>query len=122
MHRKIPTPITVAIVGGDPIVGQAIGALLENTDYGTRFIAYPVTDGSRNMLTDAHVVLLTSGLSAEFREEFLSSDLSRPATIDIPVLELTSEPNEAKPGQRRQVRWPCPLEQLRREIEAALAR
>jgi hypothetical protein len=121
IRRKASTPITIVIVGKDPIVGRAIGSLLQSAGYNTRFVADPVTDGSRSALVEADVVLLTPSLSAEAREKVLGSGTSERVAAETSTLELVSEADE---GQSRQghhrVRWPCSLEQLRWEIEAVL--
>src|SRR5919112_6198043 len=123
MHRKIPTQSTGAIVSKDPIVGQAIGSLLQTAGYATRFMTDPVTDGSRSALAEAHIVLLAPSLSAESREKLLGSGTSNLVAAETPILELVSEPDEGQVRQgHHRVRWPCSLEQLRREIDAALAR
>jgi hypothetical protein len=123
MRRETSTPITVVNVGKDPIVSRAIESLLRTADYDTRFVADPVTDGSRSALAEAHVLLLAPGLSAESREKLLGSGMSNLVAAGTPILELVSEADEGRPRQgHHQVRWPCSLEQLRREIEAALTR
>jgi hypothetical protein len=122
MRREASTPITIVIVGKDPIVGRAIGSLLRTAGYNTRFVADPMTDGFRSALVEAHVVLLAPGLSAESREKVLGSGTSKPVA-ETPTLELVSEADEDQPRQgHHRVRWPCSLEQLRWEIEAVLNR
>ena len=121
MRRKASTPITIVIVGKDPVVGRAIGSLLRTAGYDARFVADPVRDGSRSALVEAHVVVLAPGLSAEAREKVLGSSTSKPLAAETPTLELVSEADEGQPQQgHHRVRWPCSLEQLRREIEAVL--
>ena len=121
MRRKASTPITIVIVGKDPIVGRAIGSLLRTAGYETRFVADPVTNDYRSALVEAHVVLLAPGLSAESREKLLGSGTSNPVAAETPTLELVSETDEGQPRRgHHRVRWPCSLEQLRWEIEAVL--
>jgi hypothetical protein len=123
MHRKASTPITIVIVGKDPIVGRAIGSLLRTAGYDTRFVADPITNGYRSALVEAHVVLLAPGLSAQSREKLLGSGTSKPVAAETPTLELVSEADEGQPQRElHRVRWPCSLEQLRGEIEAVLNR
>ena len=122
MRKKISPRITVAIVGKDPLIGRVLESLLQAAGYGTRFVTYPVTDDPHNMFTDAHVVLLMPELSKISREGCLISKVSTAAATNIPILELVLEPDEVPSLRARPVRWPCRLEQLRREIEAALAR
>ncbi len=121
MHQKISPQVTVAIVGTDPVIGRVVESLLQTAGYGTRFVTYPVTDESCNMVADAHVVLLLPGLSSISREGCSISEVSTAAT-NIPILELIPEPDEVTSLRSRPVRWPCRLEQLRREIEAVLSR
>ena len=121
MRRKASTPITIVIVGKDPVVGRAIGSLLRTAGYDTRFVADPVRDGSTSALMEAHVVILAPSLSAEAREKVLGSGTSKPVGPGTPTLELVSEADEGQPRQgHHHVRWPCSLEQLRWEIEAVL--
>jgi hypothetical protein len=121
MSRKSSTPITIVIVGKDPVVGRAIGSLLRTAGYDARFVADPVRDGSTSELMDAHVVILAPSLSAEAREKVLGSSTSKPLAAETPTLELVSEVDEGQPRQgHHRVRWPCSLEQLRWEIEAVL--
>ena len=121
MRRKSSTPITIVIVGKDPVVGRAIGSLLRTAGYDTRFVADPVRDGSTSALMEAHVVILAPSLSAEAREKVLGSSTSKPLAAETPTLELVSEVDEGQPRQgHHRVRWPCSLEQLRWEIEAVL--
>lgn len=121
MRRKASTPITIAIVGKDPIVGRAIESLLRTAGYNTCFVADPMTDGSTSALVEANVVLLAPGLCAESREKLLASGTSNPVAAGTPTLELVSEADGGQPRLgHRCVRWPCSLEQLRWEIEAVL--
>ena len=122
MRKKISPRITVAIVGTDPVIGRVLESLLQTAGYGTRFVTYPVTSESCNMVADAHVVLLLPGLSNISREGCPISEVSTAAATNIPILELILEPDECPSLRARPVRWPCRLEQLRREIEAALSR
>ncbi len=122
MHQKISPQVTVAIVGKDPLIGQVLESLLQAAGYGTQFVTYPVTDDPHNMFADAHIVLLMPGLSSISREGCLISKVTTAAATKTPILELIPEPDEVPSLRARPVRWPCRLEQLRREIEAALAR
>jgi hypothetical protein len=116
IRQDSTTQTVVAIIGTDPVVGQALESLLQSSGYGTRFVTYPVTDESRNMFADAHLVLLMPELSNMSHKRFLISKVSTVAMTNIPILELVSEPNEAYSLRTHPVRWPCRLEQLRREI------
>jgi hypothetical protein len=121
MRRKASTPITIVIVGKDPIVGRAVGSLLRTAGYNTRFVADPITDSFHSTLVEAHVVLLAPSLSAESREKLLGNGTSNPVVAGTPTLELVSEADEGQPRrEHHRVHWPCSLEQLRWEIEAVL--
>jgi hypothetical protein len=61
-------------------------------------------------------------MRTQCRKAFLSSMRSSAATAWLPVLELATVRDEARSEQEGVglVTWPCFLEELKREIEAAL--
>ncbi len=110
----------VAIIGGDPIVGEALEVLLRAAGYRARFLPEFVMDELGELLADSQLLLVAPVLSAERRKALLEM-MSSPATpVNIPVLELLP----ANGGQHLQgeyvLLWPCSTEELRRAIEAAL--
>ena len=108
----------VTIVGGDPVVGEALEVLLHAAGYRTRFLPESVMDEPGEMLADSQLVLIAPALSAKRRKAFLEMMLSSP--MNIPLLELLP----ANGGQHLQaehsVLWPCSREELKRAIDALL--
>ena len=111
---------TVAILSGDPLVGRALELLLKGADYEVRLLEE--TDASRveDVLHDTDVLLLDRGLSNGRREDFLGALASTLETAAIPVLSLSPGLEGASAAEEdRVVPWPCKIEDLVREIEAA---
>lgn len=114
------TPITVAILARDLVAGRALELLLQSAEYNTRFLVETVTYELTETLDGVQLLLLAPTLSAKHREYFLNRMRSRPATAEIPVLELITAPDEAQAEQEALVLWPCRMEDLKERIEAAL--
>jgi hypothetical protein len=108
------------VVGGDPAIGRALEALLQAAGYDARFQPAPLTDGLGELLADSRLLLVAPGLSAESRK-VLTNTAMRPAT-KIPVLELLPVNGGEVVGIQGAdvVPWPCPLEELRQRVRAAL--
>jgi hypothetical protein len=120
---------TLSICGG-PIVGQALTLLLRGSGYTVRLLLAQ-SFGEPQALKDVRVLVLapTPGLSTEHRNALVTSLKEMSEAKSVPVLELVT-PCEA--GRRREeeaeseswytVPWPCRIEELERQIEAALMR
>ncbi len=111
----------VAIIGGDPVVGEALEALLQAAGYRTRFLPESVIDELLgDLLADSQLLLVAPVLSARRRKALLKMMLSPTAPVNIPILELLP----ANGGRHLQgehiVLWPCSGEELGRAIEALL--
>ncbi len=116
-----PKQVTVGIIGGDPIVGQALELLLQAAGYGARFLPEPVADKVGELLADIGLLLLAPALSAEHRDALMAGRTGTPTAAKIPILSLLSASEEAQSGEERGVLWwPCRAEELERAIEAAL--
>jgi hypothetical protein len=109
----------VAILARDAVAGQALELLLQGAGYSTRLLVEPVADESGELLDGVRLLLLAPTLSTRYREAFLKSMRSVPATAKTPVLELVAT-LDAQNGQGGYVLWPCRIEELHQEIEAAL--
>jgi hypothetical protein len=124
VSRYDSAPIEVAIFGGDPVVGQALKLRLRDVGYRARFLDESLADEPAELLGDAKVVLLGPRLSTRRREVFLSSMRNAPATVGMPVLELVvrslNGARDRREGAVGLIRWPCRIEELKREIEASL--
>jgi hypothetical protein len=118
-------PTTIAILGADTVVGSALGALLENSGYGTTPLdAYP-TGIVDELLEGADLLLLVPRLDQGVREAFLGAmGKSIPQTGDMPVLALSTALEEGLPEEEGVLRvpWPCETRALVERIEAALTR
>ena len=111
----------VAIIGGDPVVGEALEALLQAAGYRTRFLPESVMDELLGaLLADSQLLLVAPVLSARRRKALLEMVLSPMMPVTIPVLQLLP----ANGGQHHQgehtVLWPCSGEELERAIEVLL--
>ncbi len=109
----------VAIFGRDRVVGQALELLLRDGGYDARFVADPVMDKLDELLAEAQLLLFGPTLSTERRESLLDG-LRDAGTANIPVLELITTPARTRDGQGRHVMWPCPTEELLRQIGEVL--
>ena len=114
-------PVTVAIIGRDRVVGQALELLLRGADYDARFLGEPVMDKPGELLEGVHVLLLGPTLNAERREYLLDGLRGEPRTANIPILELITITGESRNGHGgRRVMWPCKTEELIHHIGEAL--
>ncbi len=66
------------------------------------------------------LLLLTPSLREETQEGFLKAIEVTPATVGMPVLTLSTAPQDELNDRTGMVPWPTPLENLRLAIEAAL--
>ena len=117
-------PPTIAILGADTVVENALSLLLEGAGYSTKILDEPSASAANaeEQLVGVDLLLLTPSLREETRKGFLKAIEASPAAAGIPVLTLSTapqrEPNDRTAGV---VPWPTPLENLTRAIEAALA-
>ena len=118
-------PTTIAILGADTVVGRALGALLENSGYGTTPLdAYP-TGVVDELLEGADLLLLVPRLDEGVREAFLGAmGKSTPQNEGMPVISLSTTATQEGPPEEGvlSVPWPCTVEDLVGRIEAALTR
>jgi DNA-binding response OmpR family regulator len=121
-HHHRPT--TIAILGADTVVENALSLLLGGAGYSTKVLEDPsaFAANAEEQLAGVDLLLLTPSLREETQEGFLKAIEAAPAASDVPVLTLSTapqrEPNDRTAGM---VPWPTPLENLRLAIEAALA-
>ncbi len=114
-------PTTVAILGRDRVVGQALELLLRGADYDARFLGEPLRDGLVELLDGAQILLFGPTLSAERREDLLDGLKAEPETENIPILELMTTLGGARNGHHgRHVMWPCKTEELVSHIKEML--
>ena len=121
---------TVAIVGGDPIVGHALELMLLSAGYDARFLGGSFIEVEANPFDWAHLVLIAprsnhADREALFDRLYSSSVNDKSPKARLPVLELVAAPNgvlrvEGEGLATRRILWPCPVPDLKWEIEAAL--
>lgn len=112
-------PATVAIFGGNAVIGKALESLLRSADYVARFFSeYPEEDVEP--LGRAKVALILPALSSRHHESLISLIRDTPSTTDLPVIELITTPNEDGNDRITRVLWPCSMEDLRRSIDEKL--
>ena len=110
---------TVAILSCDPLIGRALELLLRGAGYEVRLLEEPDATRVEDLHGGIDVLLLDRGLSNGRREDFLGALASTVETATIPVLSLAPGSEGASAGEDRVVPWPCRIEDLVREIEAA---
>jgi hypothetical protein len=117
-------PSTIAVAGGDPLVGQALEVPLLCAGYRVRLLEGFSIDGEAHSLDGVDLLLLMSRSGDEDRKAILSRlQSSTPASSGkVPVVELVAGSDEARAEEKvRRVLWPCRMKDLRREIEAVLS-
>jgi hypothetical protein len=86
-------PANITILGGNPVIGKALEALLASTDYVARFFAeYP--EGDAEPLGGAQVALVLPAPSSRHQEALIAMIRNTPSTTNLPVIELITTPNE----------------------------
>ena len=136
MPRQEPT--TVAILGANTVVENALAQLLEGEGYATRVIKpFPLGVARGEEMPDiggAHLVILAPSLPTSECEAFLAARRRRTtpqrttpssSSPPIPVIVLCSPMREAQPLLEeeeavRSVPWPTTPERLVGEIEDVL--
>ena len=111
----------VAIFCGDPVVGGTLELVLCGAGYRARFLDPSPADEPAALLNGHGLVLLGPRLDARVKEALLLGIRSRPGKkARVTVVELVATLGE--PSDRRVVRvaWPCRVEDLLRQVEAAL--
>lgn len=115
---------TIAILGGNAVVGRALEVLLRSVGYEVRlWLEDPEAyDGPEELLEGVDVLLLGPGLDAaeERREKYLRDVKGVLETAAIAVLAFSPGQEGTIAQVRRLVPWPCRVEELAREIEAVL--
>jgi hypothetical protein len=118
-------PIKIAIVGGDLMVGRSLEVALQSRGYDAHFLNGSLTDDEpTEQLEVVGIVIFAPRMSTKRRSSFLSRVRSTLATVRVPMLELVTTASVASQNGQEElvglVPWPCPIEDLEREIEAVL--
>jgi hypothetical protein len=110
----------VIVVGGDPAMGRSLQILLQVAGYDAWFQPEPLADGLGELLAESRLLLVAPGLSADSRKAL--TDMLMCTATRIPILQLLPANRGEVVGIQGVdfVPWPCPMEELRRRIRAAL--
>jgi hypothetical protein len=111
---------TVAILGGNSVVGRALEALLQGLGYDTLLIEEYGAGRPEELLRGIQLLLATPTADTESRERFLADMRRTSGTVAMPILTLSTVVRKDLAGQPGLVLWPCRMEDFRTEIEAAL--
>jgi|SRR5829696_5822483 len=111
----------VTIIGGDPVVGEALEVLLQAAGYRTRCLPESGMDERfGELLAGSGLLLIAPVLSAERRKALLEMMQDPTTPVNVPILQLLP----ANGGQHLQggriVLWPCSGEELKQAIDALL--
>ncbi len=120
-HHHRPT--NVAIIGADTVVENALSLLLGGAGYDTRVLEdlSASAANAEEQLGGVDLLLLTPSLREEDEEGFLRAIEAAPAAAaGVPVLTLSTAPQDELNARAGMVPWPTPLGDLTRAIEAAL--
>ncbi len=109
----------MAILDGDRVVGWALEALLQDTGYKSKFVTDLPPNELKEILAGVEVVILPGDHEGQ-EERFVNGLISMSTGLGIPVLKLVTAIEEKKEGLVQAISWPCPIENLKQEIEAAL--
>jgi hypothetical protein len=110
----------VAVFDGDSVVRKAVEVLLQAAGYRVRSLREPTVGDIDELLVNSRLLLVAPDLSARRRRILVGFLSSLPLSAELAILELVPEGAESGLYGARSVPWPCSMEQLRREIDAAL--
>ena len=117
MPKAPEGPATIAILGGNPVIGKALESLLASTEYVARLYSeYPEADAEP--LGGARIAIVLPASSSKRRDALMHLIKTTKSTKNLPVVELTNTPIDD--GQSILVPWPCSIEDLRCAIDEAL--
>ena len=128
MPQKLDSaPIPLVAIYGDPIVGRLLVFLLRGSRYNAKFLPDPPLQ-EPEMLEDVDLLLLcpTLELDSGRCETLLASLRAKRGAVKMSIIELVGVTQETRSdqgqgdGSTHIVPWPCTIQELERQIEAAL--
>lgn len=115
---------TVAILGGNPLVGRALELLLRGIGYDARFLEEDlvISVGRPELLLHGvQLLIVAPSISIQHRTAFLEGIRSASDVTEAKVLELITSPETGQAEIEGCVPWPCRMEELTRIIESTLS-
>jgi len=112
----------VGILGDDPLISRILGLLLEGAGYeAIPLDEAAVLEDPSASLGGVDLLLFLPLLGDERKDELVGVVKGDPATANVPVLILSTDP-EAEVDERTEVvvPWPCSTKALVRAIEQAV--
>lgn len=124
MSQRKSSPIEIAILGGDLLVGRSLAVALRGIGYDARFLHGSLSGEPADLPEEVGLVIFAPRMSTGRRKVFLGRARGTPASAGVPVLELVA-PSEASRNGRKEERvgvvsWPCTTKELARRIETTL--
>ena len=117
----VPEHEAIAVVYGDPIVGQTLALLLGGAGYRVRERSLATLDDPaerRRLLESVRVLVLAPGLESRRRDALLEAVEKEPLPTRVSILELGTPPEVARNKADYSAPWPSRTGDLRRRIEA----
>ncbi|MBA2441540.1 MAG: hypothetical protein H0V53_03935 [Rubrobacter sp.] len=121
--ERYPGDPTVIVVNGDPVMSQALTLLLQTANYDVRSVPRSSLEDSADIsgvFEGVQLAILTPGMAVVYHERALALLRNVLSTTSIPSLQLGASPEGARTTADYLVPWPCRIEDLQRQIEAAL--
>ena len=112
---------TIAILGEDTVVENALALLLEGAGYSARILQDLRAAHVDEQLEGVDLVLLAPSLGEEDKEAFLKAVEADHQAGGVRVLTLSTARERELEGQTVVVPWPLPFKRLQEAIEAVLA-
>lgn len=113
---------TIALLGTETMVGQALSLLLRGEGYEIRMVQAPQAGPPDDLMEGVDLLLIPPDLVHRRIEESLAALRGKRERLGVPVLSLSSAVKEGLLHEEevRVVPWPINIEGLAREIEGAL--
>jgi hypothetical protein len=124
MSQRKTSPVKIAILGGDLLVGRSLAVALRGLGYNACFLHTSLKGEPADLSEEVGLVIFGPRMSTGRRNIFLGRVRDTPARAGVPVLELVTATEVSRNGRKDErvgvVSWPCATEALTRRIEAAL--
>jgi hypothetical protein len=124
MSKRKSSPVKIAILGGDLLVGRSLTVTLRGLGYDACFHHGSLSSEPADLPEEVRLVIFGPRMSTGRRKIFLGRVRDNPGRAEVPVLELVAASEASRNGRKHErvgvVSWPCATEALGCRIEAAL--